>query len=515
VTRERKTRYTIHLLREGATVEGVVRRADATPIAPAVALPYRAQAFLVANRSRPPAWVRTLAEHFALDELQNQSSSFVLFLEVGGRLFAFTAGYGHTVIDKRHIEYGFGVRVAASLVDEDSLTVWESRNVEGNTRQSRVQLAVGGDRTALGVDLDPAVVRSVAGSTSTADLLRVSGADSVTVKSPRSLDDLPTICQQLLAAFQSGVWRERFPELEALERLPRQSEKVDELNAAVADRLEARSSERLALAPLHVMGEDLDGYVLSGPGFDDVVLDEALSLNELYQCVPAGFDGMAKRLRLVPVDDSGGALDQAGVLRRYLVAEVEEGDDLFALTDGEWYRVNRDFLGDVARDLAGVDVTTELALPDWPREQHEAAYNEAVAEARGWRLLDKRNIHFPRHQKVEPCDLATADKDLIFVKLGSSSKSVSHLCKQAEVTAELLINDDHFRRSVCEEARFDEDDVRARRVRLVIAVASDKPGDLAEDLFLFSRISARGARRLIERNLGFRFGLAKIAYVKA
>lgn len=514
MTRQRKTRYTIHLLQEGATVDGVVRRADAVPVAPTVALPYAAQAFLVANRSRPPAWVKTLGEHFALGELQNQSSSFVLFLEVGARLFAFTAGYGHTVIDKRHIEYGFGVRVAASLVDEDSLTVWESRNVEGNTRQSRVQLAVGGDRTALGVDLDPAVVRSVAGSTSTADPLRVSGADSVTVKSPRSLADLPAICQQLLDAFLSGVWRERFPELEALERLPRQSAKAEELNEIISRRLDDRSTERLSLAPLQVMGEDLDGYVLSGPGFEDVQLDESLSLDELYQAVPAGFGGMAKRLKLVPVDDSGGALDQAGVLRRYLVAEVEEGEDLFALTDGEWYRVNRDFLEDVAQDLAGIDVTTELALPDWPHEQHEGDYNQTLATARGWRLLDKRNIHFPRHQKVEPCDLATTDGDLIFVKLGSSSKSVSHLCKQAEVTAELLVNDDRFRRSVCKEAGLDEGDVRARRVRIVIAVASAKPGDLAEDLFLFSRISARGARRLIERNLGFRFGLAKIAYIK-
>jgi uncharacterized protein (TIGR04141 family) len=70
-----------------------------------------------------------LAEHFAPDDLQSQSSSFVLCLEVRGRLFAFTAGYGHTAIDKRHLEYGFGVRVAASLVYEDSLTVRESRNV--------------------------------------------------------------------------------------------------------------------------------------------------------------------------------------------------------------------------------------------------------------------------------------------------------------------------------------------------------------------------------------------------
>lgn len=108
---------------------------------------------------------------------------------------------------------------------------------------------------------------------------------------------------------------------------------------------------------------------------------------------------------------------------------------------------------------------------------------------------------------------ARTSLDLILVKLGSSSKSGSHLCKQAEVTAELLLgNDGYFRRSVCAEAGLDEGDVQAQRVRLVVAAASDKPGDLAEDLFLFSRISARGARRLIERNLGFRFGLITIAY---
>jgi uncharacterized protein (TIGR04141 family) len=514
VTRPLKTHYTVHLLQVGATVEQAVRRADALPVTPTVALPYPAQAFLVANRSRPPAWVKTLGEHFDLRELQNQSNSFVLFLEVGGRLFVFTAGYGHTVIDKRYIKYGFGVRVAASLVDEDSLTVWESRNVEGNTRQSRLQLAGGGDRTALGVDLDPAVVRSVAGSTPTTDFLSVSGADSVTVKSPRSLADLPAICQQLLNAFHSGVWRERFPELEALQRLPRQSAEVEELNEIVFKRLEERSTERLSLAPLRVMGDDLDGYLLSGPRLDDVHLDEALSLTQVYKAIPADYEGLGTRLKIVPVDDSGNPLDQSGAVRRYLVAEVEEGGELFALTDGEWYRVNRDFLADVARDLAGVDITRELALPEWPSGQHEDEYNAALAANRGWRLLDKKNIHFPKQQKIEPCDIATTDGDLIFVKLGSSSKSLSHLCKQAEVTAELLVGEDAFRESVCRTAGLQEDEVRRRRIRLVVAVASDKAGDLSEDLFLFSRISTRAARRLIERSLGFRFGLAKISYVK-
>ena len=63
----------------------------------------RAHKLSLANRSRPPAWVRTLAEHFAPDDLQSQSSSFVLCLEVGGLLFAFTADHGHTAIDKRHL----------------------------------------------------------------------------------------------------------------------------------------------------------------------------------------------------------------------------------------------------------------------------------------------------------------------------------------------------------------------------------------------------------------------------
>jgi hypothetical protein len=44
----------------------------------------------------------------------------------------------------------------------------------------------------------------------------------------------------------------------------------------------------------------------------------------------------------------------------------------------------------------------------------------------------------------------------------------------------------------------------------VLAVGSDKLGDLAQDWFLFSTISTRAVRRLIERMLGFRFGIAKM-----
>jgi uncharacterized protein (TIGR04141 family) len=509
--RQRKTRYTIHLLREGTTAEDVIRGNDAEELTPTRELPYECRAFLVANRSKRPGWIRPLEAHFDLDGLSNQSSSFVLVLKVQDRLFALTAGYGHTRLDKRFVEHGFGVRVAASVVDPDALTAWEDRTVSGNTRQQLIQMARGGDRIALGVELDPRVIRRVAGATSAEGLLRISGTDSATVKSFGSIEELATLCATLLQAYESGWWRDRFPELEALERLARTDQLVERLDGVVRDRLDRRSDERLALAPLRVYGEDLSSFRVLGRRGMDVELDESLSLEELYAAIPDDWDRPLTDLRIVPVTDADEALDQRSGLRQYLVAEAELDGVLYALTDGQWYRVQSEFFKQVSDTLAGVDISTELDMPKWlPEDNDEAAYNRRVANERGWRLIDKSNVYYPERQKIEPCDLATPNGDLIYVKRGDNSKYISHLCKQADVAADLLLDEEKFTTELCKMADFDVERVRDRQVRFVIAVATDRKGPLSEDLFLFSKLSMRNSRRLIERNLGFRFGLARM-----
>lgn len=509
--RPRKTRYTVHLMRQAATFEDVVRGDDLEELAPITALPYECRAFLVANRQKPPGWIQPLQQYFDLAGLANQSSSFILLLKVEDRLFAMTAGYGHTRLDKRQIEHGFGVRVAASVVDTEALTAWEDRTVSGNARQQLIQMARGGDRIALGIELDPRVVRRVAGATSDEGLLRISGTDSATVKSFNTLDELGTLCVTLLQAYESGAWKDRFPELEALEPLNSKDPIVERLDDIISDRLERRLHDQLALAPLRVYGEDLSVFRVRGPGGFQADLDEGLPLEELYAAVPEDWERPLTQLRLVPVSDADDPLDQQSSLRQYLVAEVELDDILYALTDGQWYRVQADFLDQVSSSLADVDISEELDLPPWTAEDaDEAAYNQRVAADRGWQLIDKKNIYYPKRQKVEPCDLLTPSGDLLFVKRGENSKYVSHLCKQADVAAELLVDEDKFATDFCKATGLDGKSIKERRLRFVIAIATDKKGPLAEDLFLFSKLSVRHSRRHIERSLGFRFALAKI-----
>jgi uncharacterized protein (TIGR04141 family) len=506
----KRVRYTIHLLREGTDVDEVIRRPDATPLEPTTPLPFNGRAFLVANRQKSPAWVKPLKTYFQLDDLNNQSNSFVLILEAGGRHFAYTAGYGHTIIDKHHVEHGFGVRVAASIVDPSALTTWENRTIEGNTRQRRTQLSRGGDLVALGVELDPTVVRNIAGATSIEGVLRVSGTDSVTVKSPHGVEQLRELCERLLAAYESEDWKERFPELEALERLPGTHPLVPSLNEVVDQRLENRSTERLALAPLRVLGEELDGYAITGPRGISFDLGEELSLEDLYAQVPADID--LRKLRFVPLDTDGNALDQRAGLRQYLVAEVELEGRLYALSEGQWYSVDADFRARIERDLLGIDVSSEFDLPPWG-EEGEAAYVTDVAQERHWTVLDQKNIQFGGRQKVEPCDLVTPEGDLVYVKMAESSKVLSHLSKQAEVATELLIDDKYFRDSLCAAGGLDVEQVREKKIRFILAIGTPKPGPLSENLFFFSKVGIRQTRRHVERTMGYRIGLAKVERV--
>jgi uncharacterized protein (TIGR04141 family) len=160
------------------------------------------------------------------------------------------------------------------------------------------------------------------------------------------------------------------------------------------------------------------------------------------------------------------------------------------------------------------------------RLEPEGTYNQRVARRqRTTALLDGTTARCrAAADGIEPCDLFTADRDLIHVKhRKGGSSSLSHLFAQGRVAAEALVGDEGFRQDVRDllrglrpgwEERVPTDRPLANLYRVVFAVLGatrDHPGD---DLPFFSQLNlARTGEALL--NLGFRVGVygARIAGV--
>lgn len=147
---------------------------------------------------------------------------------------------------------------------------------------------------------------------------------------------------------------------------------------------------------------------------------------------------LRRRLRLRVAGDSSETVDVAD-LANLLVAEFDEGDQHYVLSDGELLRVDASFLRRLEARLGRILWST-FPFPHY-RGGTERPYLEAAVAGPGQRLamLDQRNITLEGQTAFEPCDLITDDGRLVFAKLKGPSATFSHLCTQAEASAAMFL----------------------------------------------------------------------------
>jgi uncharacterized protein (TIGR04141 family) len=141
------------------------------------------------------------------------------------------------------------------------------------------------------------------------------------------------------------------------------------------------------------------------------------------------------------------------------------------------------------------DVTDALQLPEWtPSFKDEEAYNLHAGAQKNWLVLDRRPVILQKPQgKVEICDLLSSDLDFVHVKDMKDSATLSHLFSQGSVSARLLKLDSTYEKAVGklfqEHFKRHRFEPHTQRVRVVYAIATSKPGALADSLFFFSIVN--------------------------
>ncbi|MFF2445425.1 DUF6119 family protein, partial [Priestia megaterium] len=186
----------------------------------------------------------------------------------------------------------------------------------------------------------------------------------------------------------------------------------------------------------------------------------------------------------------------------------------YVLSLGDWYEVNRDYVTSVNDAIRNIpDLTQQFNFEEWGPKEKEGEYNERVAKARDWVLLDKDNYYIGGpSQKIEICDLLTKDIHLICVKQQSSSATLSHLFSQGSVSAELYRGEQDYKSRIYRDASDHWNETVEESISgpvIVYAIANDRAGDLADTLFFFSKISLLFNARIVQR-LGLGVALARI-----
>jgi len=462
------------------------------------------------------------------------SASGLLLVRSSGRIFALTFGYGRSLLDLSKIEFQFGLRVALNLIDPRQLRSLDTKTFEDVVVTTSTQASRSTELPTFGVDISSDILRAATGEPRDTTLSkRLSGADALVLSTTRKPEELASLLDELLLAFQSDAYKADFAWIDQL-HLVNRVDVIDELNEQLVHELQAADTSNTHLAvPEAIDWADVDAFKIVGTRaheYEDLDLDEYLSL---LSPGPGDPSVQALQTRRVSIRFSrSDTFESRWTLFQCLVSEQRLGGQLYALIEGRWFEISESLVDQVDDYIASLPAPVTPLIPADKGEQ-EAHYNARLAASAPDNLLNlDAKIRRPggAASGIELCDVLTAAGEFIHVKRKSRSATLSHLFAQGSVSAETFTNDGPFRDQIRDlmtmtapagtAAKWLDlvpgssqvvDRTKGYRVTYAVVTDSTKAG--TDWLPFFSRLNLmQHAKRL--RNLGFEVSVTRVPLTK-
>ncbi len=472
---------------------------------------------------KTPSWLSFVqpALQTQIRQVRTQTSAGVLLLRSDRRIFAFTFGYGRTMLRPDCYERDFGLRVALNSVNPDRIRSADMRRVEEETVLIRRQTSRATEFGTFGLDASQDLLRGVTGIPhSPSFATRIAGSEALTLSTSIDIEDLPEKCSDLLSAYSSQQYKDRFGFIDHL-RLERDPATIHRLEDVLLAELKAGNTSRMHLAPPEPEDwENVQGFTYASGRQTQVYAD--LSIDDaIAEFRPRnGFSIQYLRRKHIGVRYRD-AEDSADKYTAYscIVYECELDHQLYVLSGGDWHQVDKSWADSVRNSVASLPPSS-LSFPVSRLGEREAQYNDRVAKQCGWALMDRKIVTLsPPNDRIEICDLLTHDRQFVHIKRKMESATLSHLFAQGSVSAELLFRSCEFREK-CRDVLsglgdgwkqcIPTDRVEPADYEIVYAIIGPANTDWPRSLPFFSQLNLNNtASRL--RALGYKVSLNHIA----
>lgn len=507
--RQRKHHLTVYLVREGIEFDEAI---DTGTDLQSVALRHGATLFSRAARPAPPSWLSFFESRVNAKAIGAliASCAALLLVKHKGRVYGVAFGQGRHLFKDGVLEPGFGLRVVLNAVDPERIRTIDKDSLDVVGRRTREQVTREATIASFGLNVDQDLVRAVTGSATDQALgRRLTGADALVLSVPNSFTDLPDILERCGTLYRSKAYRKNFEWIDHIGPA-RDPATLARLDLKLATQIRHQEVQKIWLS----VPEVLEWTLVSGfryAGWRDKEVVDDIFMPDFLARYPDLADLTSERLKTAKVQCIGGETDRpmrAWRLYDCIYAEVEDKQTLHLLNGGEWYRVDRDFVAQVNRDVSRL-MSPQIGggfLPPY-RDSSEGAYNERVCGADKARLalMDRKLIPYSgRHSSVEFCDIYAKTKSICHIKRYGGSSVLSHLFAQGVVSAEAFAHDSGFRAKVNAKlpAPFQLADPGAQidpgDFTVVFGIVSRL--DEALQLPFFSRVTLRNAWRRLSAN---------------
>lgn len=506
-------------------------------------LDFEAKLLVATSQPEQPAWTDLFDGDFAdlkIPKVRRVDGLLLVRISIDGNspMFALTFGQGRHLLKPEVILPSHGLTVALNAIyrgsdSADHIRSVDSKTIDQNVINTRRQADRRTSFDRFLVDTSHDFLRSIVGRPTDPRFWggRLSGSNSLSTAPEIDFKDIGAFCRQVHLTFKKGRPKD-FAWTETLQA-------VDD--ASLRAKLFDKSVEVLS---------QTDDLVLAIPEiieWDNVAFFSATCLPDLKFLDPEELDLTASlaalekpkkvtlaNLRKWKLEGYDGAdkLLYSWSLLRCLSGQFEFDGNTYVVSEGEFYRVEPDFLKRLNKFIEGIK-PTGLKFPIAIEDPPEGEYNELAANSSDqYLLLDKQTVKLDTQTSpIEVCDLLTEGGAFVHVKRKLGSSSLSHLFAQGSVSADLLLMSPEFRRKFDAKItaaenlrvnqsndegfkgkfqRFKDVNVDPRKHEIVYAVAAQWKGrKLVEALPFFSKINLR--RHVEElRRMGYSVTFAKI-----
>jgi uncharacterized protein (TIGR04141 family) len=430
----------------------------------------------------------------------------IVFMPVADRWMYLNFGFAYHKVENHVVEYDFGMRSAAVLVDPDHLRSTDS--LEPNVgRRRRTQLPRNSEVLTFGMDARVSLVKGIAGkpkNTLNGVIKQLAGGAHLRLSVEVEPADLQNLLSHVLNAYLNDdvpANLKNYLQVRSVE----DPLTLSALRASLISSVNARDMESASiLVPETVDYGTKDHVRFTGfgkhPPFDDIYIG---SLYEYLDHTGSKLDEAGlKRAKLLICDDEGKNADSYPLEKCiFFEAKLPKVASTFYFSDGIWYEVSDSLIKSLEDRLK--DYFIDNDYPSFTDEHvDEAEYNKALkAHLPSSIILDKSDILPWTTSKIEPCDVAQLiDGELILfhVKRKTTSYTLSHLLNQGMNPWRAIRDSSEVRKKfldLCENGGLDragvESALESKSVHIRYVITTHKNLTAKEkNLPIFSRISA-------------------------
>ncbi|ABD53290.1 TIGR04141 family sporadically distributed protein [Jannaschia sp. CCS1] len=448
----------------------------------------QAVVYIFPGPPKPPSWLSEVTTVFqGIPALTNRSSCAVVVFKYASRIFVTAFAHGWQYLDDSKIESDFGLMVAINSLDDAKVKRIDSSHL-GEAMKGVSQSAFQRDLQAFGVDEALDLVRRISGRVEDDDFASsISGATGLKITREMNLFDLPQIAEEALSRSKSKDYRNTgFYIIDKVRPI------LDRVVLATLDQKAVdvikTGDDNFELSMPGWSDDDVVYYGLYGPRlrgrFPDLLMSNYRAALGSTELAKLDVNKIQKHGVLAEFNNDGGAKKRWS-LKKALVGSIVDSGGLYAISEGEWYRLDEQFKADVDAGFATLkegwsnppEVIKKMVSDDGKKTgfESEFSYNERCANKYGQVLLDQRILTVPAipYGKFEAADLLDIEgKRLIHVKKSSRQSSVlSHFFKQGSNSARILKTIPEAREALVSKVRDLTDDVTADSLQTAMGEA--------------------------------------------